>query len=73
MLALDPGNAHARIHLGNCLLGLGERDAAFACFREASAKGPLYLGKSLRIMVGSPRGRFWLRPSAANKFLERKP
>jgi tetratricopeptide (TPR) repeat protein len=73
MIALDPGNAHARIHLGSCLLGLGDRNGAYECFRAASAKGPLYLGKSLRIMVGSPRGRFWLRPSAANRFLEGKP
>src|ERR1041385_4279173 len=72
MIALDPANAHARIHLGNCLLGLGDREAANTCFREASAKGPLYLGKSLRILVGSPRGRFWLRPSAATRFLEGK-
>jgi tetratricopeptide (TPR) repeat protein len=69
MLARDPANPHARIHLGNCLLGLGDRDGAYACFRTASAKGPLYSGKSLRILVGSPRGRFWLRPSAAEKFL----
>lgn len=72
MIALDPSNAHARIHLGNCLLGLGQRDEAYACFRAASGKGPLYLGKSLRILVGSPRGRFWLRPSDAGKFLNEK-
>ena len=69
MISFDPANAHARINLGNCLLGLGDREGADACFREASAKGPIYFGRSLRILVGSPRGRFWLRPSAAKKFL----
>ena len=73
LLMFNPGNAHARINLGNCLLGLGDRDGAYECLRAASANGPIYLGRSLRILVGSPRGRFWLRPSAAAGFLERKP
>lgn len=72
MIALDRTNVHARIHLGNCLLGLGDRDGAYACFREAGTRGPLYLGRSLRVLVGSPRGRFWVKPSAAEKFLTGK-
>jgi tetratricopeptide (TPR) repeat protein len=69
MLTMNPDNSHARINLGTCLLGLGKKDEAYACFRTASAKGPQYLGRSLRMLVGSGRGRFWLRPSDASKFL----
>jgi len=70
MVAVDPGNANARLSLANCLLNLGEHDVAYACLRAASARGPQYFGKALRIAVGAGRGRFWLRPSGAAKFLK---
>jgi len=72
MVTADPGNANARLSLGNCLLNLGDEDMAFACLRAASGRGPQFYGKALRVVVGATRGRFWLRPSAAAKFLKGK-
>jgi tetratricopeptide (TPR) repeat protein len=69
-LTEDPADAAARIGLGNCLLNLGQADAAFACLRAATARGPQFYGKALKIAASSPRGRFWLRPSAAAKFFK---
>lgn len=69
-LSANPDDAVARIALGNCLLELGERDAAYACLRAASARGPEFYGKSLRALLSSGHGRFWLRPSSAAKFLK---
>jgi len=68
-LSANPDDAVARIALGNCLLELGERAAAYACLRAASARGPEFYGKSLRALLSSGHGRFWLRPSSAAKFL----
>jgi tetratricopeptide (TPR) repeat protein len=72
MVAADPANANARLSLGNCLLNLGEDDVAYACLRAASVRGPQYFGKALRVVVGAGRGKFWLRPSDADKFLKGK-
>jgi len=65
-----PGDALARVMLGRCLLELGEADAAAACLRAASARGPEVYGKVLQAFVSARRGRFWLRPSQAAKFLK---
>jgi hypothetical protein len=43
---------------------------AYACLRAASAHGAGPYGLALRALAGSSRGRFWLRPSAAAKFLK---
>jgi tetratricopeptide (TPR) repeat protein len=66
----NPSDAQARIGLGNCLLNLGQADAAYACLRAASAKGPEFYGKALKMSVASGHGRFWLRPSAAAEFFK---
>jgi thioredoxin-like negative regulator of GroEL len=66
----DPNNAKARIGLANCLLGLRQDDAAYSSLRAASERGPEVQGRSLRMLVTSARGKFWLRPSAAAKFLK---
>jgi tetratricopeptide (TPR) repeat protein len=70
MVAADPADANARINLANCLLCLGNTDIAYACLRAVNDKGPQYYGRALRTLVTSSRGRFWLRPSAAAKFLK---
>ena len=67
-IAADPDDAAARIGLGNCLLNLGQADIAYACLRAATARGPQFYGKALKIAVSSAHGRFWLKPSAAAKF-----
>ena len=69
-VSVNADDTVARIMLGNCLLELGDRDAAHALLRAASARGGEFYGKAIQAMVSSGRGRFWLRPSAAAKFLK---
>jgi len=69
-LRLRPDDAAAWLGLGHCLLELGERDAGYECFR-AAARGDLKrYGNALASLVKSARGRFWLKPSAAARFLQ---
>jgi tetratricopeptide (TPR) repeat protein len=69
-LAVDPDDTLARIALGDCLLEIGQADAAFACLRAASSRGAEFYGKVLRVLLSSGHGRFWLSPSSAAKFLK---
>ncbi len=69
-LAANPDDTVARIALGNCLLELGDPDAAYACLRAASVRGGEFYGKVIRALLLSGRGRVWLRPSSAEKFLK---
>jgi tetratricopeptide (TPR) repeat protein len=62
----DPRTWH---NLGRCLLMTGELDAAYDCFRWAVRGDPQRYGNVLGSLVKSPRGRFWLKPSAAARFL----
>ncbi len=70
VVAENPGDMGARISLGNCLLSLGQADTAYACLRAASTKDAAHYNNVLKITSSSPRGRFWLRPSAAAKFFK---
>lgn len=69
ILALTPRNAEASIKLGQCLLELDQPEAASGCFRAAIRGGPKFYGHVLAVMVRSGHGRFWLRPSAAARFI----
>jgi tetratricopeptide (TPR) repeat protein len=71
-LMVRPGDANAWITFGHCLLELGQRDAGYDCFRAVARHNPEHYGEALSAFVTSGRGRFWLRPSAAAKFLQRK-
>jgi tetratricopeptide (TPR) repeat protein len=55
--------------LGHCLLELGQRDAGYDCFRAAARGDPKRYGSALASLVNSGRSRFWLKPSAAQRFL----
>jgi len=68
----NPNNPLAQMCLGYCRLGLGQTDAAYDCLRTSIAISPQLYGKVLKMLVTSGRGRFWLRPSHAAKFFERK-
>ncbi len=68
-IAANPDDALARIGLGNCMLELGQEDAAYACLRAGVGKGA-QLHTALKAILSSGRGRFWLRPSEAAKFLK---
>ncbi len=71
-LMLRPGAANAWLTFGHCLLELGQRDAGYDCFRAVARNSPERYGEALGALVTSSRGRFWLRPSAAAKFLKGK-
>jgi tetratricopeptide (TPR) repeat protein len=70
-----PDDDNAWLHLGHCLLALGQRDAGYDCFRTAARGDPRRYGKALASLTTSGRGRAWLKPSAAARFLrgEKKP
>jgi tetratricopeptide (TPR) repeat protein len=70
IVASDPADTNARINLASSLLGLGNTDVAYACLRAVNEKGPQFYGPALRVLVASKRGRFFLRPSAAARFLK---
>lgn len=72
-LALNPDDAMTRADLAACLFEMGERTAAEACLRLAYGGRNHMLGRTSRALVGTSRGRFFLRPSALTKFLQSKP
>jgi tetratricopeptide (TPR) repeat protein len=63
----DPAIWH---QLGRCLLRLGQLDAAYDCFRATVRAEPKRLGNVLTSILKAPSGRFWLKPSAARRFLQ---
>jgi Flp pilus assembly protein TadD len=71
-LMLRPSDANAWLTLGQSLLELGERDAGYDCFRTVARSHPERYGAVLRTLATSGHGRFWLRPSAAERFLSAK-
>lgn len=68
-LATKP-DAGTWLHLGRCLLRLGQMDEAYDCFRFAVRSDPKRYGNALGMMTKAARGRFWLKPSAAARFLQ---
>jgi tetratricopeptide (TPR) repeat protein len=69
-LMARPNDASTWLNLGRCLLDLGQRDAGYDCFRWAVRGDPKRYGSALGSLVKSTRGRFWLKPSAAARFLQ---
>jgi predicted Zn-dependent protease len=68
-LAARPLDPTTRISLGKCLLELGERGAGEAALRAAAQGGAAMLGPALAALCATPRGRVFLRPSAAARYL----
>jgi tetratricopeptide (TPR) repeat protein len=66
-ISSDPGIWH---QLGRCLLRMGELDPAYDCFRHVVRTEPVRFGNVLTSILKAPRGRFWLKPSAARRFLQ---
>jgi hypothetical protein len=57
-----------RISLGKCLLEMGEREAGETVLRTV-ARDAGATGLAITALAATPHGRFFLRPSAAAKFL----
>jgi tetratricopeptide (TPR) repeat protein len=68
-LALNPDDVMSRHNLGICLLELGERDAGEASLREAVRGAPNMEGQAITSLAATSHGRFFLRPSAAVRFM----
>ncbi len=68
VLAVRP-DAMTRANFALCLLELNQRDAAEAQLREVVRESPQLFGRAVSSMVVSSHGRFFMRPSAAAKFL----
>ena len=68
VLEITPQHANARLGLGVCLLELGLTDPGFNNIRMAAADPRMY-GSALFAVSSIGRGRLWLRPSVAKKFL----
>jgi tetratricopeptide (TPR) repeat protein len=56
-------------NLGRCLLMTGENKEGYDCLRWAVRGDPKRYGGVLGTLVKSPHGRFFLRPSAAARFI----
>lgn len=72
-LGLRPDDLLSRANLAVCLMELGERGSGEAALRAVLRGRPHMLGRVALAMATSSRGRFFFRPSAAAKFLEREP
>lgn len=64
-----PNDAGIWLNLGHCLLELGQLDAGYECFRTAARGDQTRYGSALTSLASSGRGRLWLRPSDAARFL----
>jgi hypothetical protein len=65
----NPGDVQPQLKLAGCLLEAGKIDDAMALLRTAVRGDPRRYATSLKLMLSSGRGRFWLRPSAAARAL----
>jgi tetratricopeptide (TPR) repeat protein len=64
-----PNDSGAWLNLGHCLLELGQLEPGYECFRLAARGDAERYGTALTSLAAAARGRFWLRPSAAARFL----
>jgi tetratricopeptide (TPR) repeat protein len=69
LLNLKPDDPAVRVGLGLCLLEIGDTEQGLNCFRAAMRSGPQMYGQALAALASSSRGRFWLRPSDAVRFM----
>jgi tetratricopeptide (TPR) repeat protein len=69
-LTVRPNDAGAWLNLGHCLLEIGQLDEGYQCFRMAARGDASRYGTALTSLASAARGRFWLRPSAATRFMQ---
>ena len=72
-LTLAPDDAMSRINLAKSLLDMGARGAGEATLRDAVRRDPGLAGRAITALATSPRGRIFLKPSGAAKFLRLPP
>ena len=70
MLTAAPNDAAAQIGLGVCLSELGRGEEALDHLRAASRTSAKMLGQAVGALADAGRGRFWIRPSDAERALK---
>ncbi|MDI1267144.1 MAG: tetratricopeptide repeat protein [bacterium] len=68
-LGQRPDDVMSRVNLGVCLLEMNQREAGEASLRAALLTAPGLTGMAVTTLAAASHGRFFLRPSAAAKFL----
>lgn len=68
-LGLRPDDAVTRSNLAACQLEMGQRDLGEASLRAVAGAAPHLSGMAITSLAAASHGRFFLRPSAAAKFL----
>lgn len=68
-LGMRPDDVATRTNLGICQLEMGEREVGEASLRAITRGAPQLAGQALTSLAAASHGRFFLRPSAAAKFL----
>ncbi|MBR0912686.1 tetratricopeptide repeat protein [Bradyrhizobium japonicum] len=72
-LGLRPDDTLSRANLAICLMEMGQRTSGETALRLVLRGRPHMLSRAAFAMATSSHGRFFFRPSAAAKFLEREP
>ena len=65
-----PNDAGTWLNLGHSLLETGDLDVGYECFRTAARGDQKQYYSALTTLVKSGRGRFWLWPRQASRFLQ---
>jgi len=71
VLSQMPNDAGTWLNLGHSLLEAGDLDGGYECFRNAARGDQKKYYSALTTLVKSGRGRFWLWPREAARFLQR--
>ena len=69
VLAADPSDSLARLALGICLIETGQTEPGLENLSAASKTNAKMFGQTVNAIASAGKGRFWLRPSAARRFL----
>lgn len=72
-LAVRPQDLGSRLGLAKSLLELGDREAGEAALRAAIDGSPELTGLAVSTLTAASHGRFFLRPSQAERFLGVRP
>jgi tetratricopeptide (TPR) repeat protein len=68
-LMRHPDDVSSWLNLGHCLLELGQLEAGYECFRRVARVNQKHYTSALTALVNAGRSRFWLKRSAAERFL----
>lgn len=69
VLAADPSDSLARLALGICQIESGQAAPGFANLSAAGKTNEKMYGQTVNAIASAGKGRFWLRPSVARRFL----